>query len=277
MPFLLAKLSQEPSRLLGIIDDVRLELLCSAGNVGGEHGGFVLVLDNGALKDSALEDSALEDSALEDSALEDSALEDSTLEDSALEDSALEDSAQGSERDDGVKRAGSDDKESFLCAGDLFRLEPGATLDCGGARVLWMHGTLAPEPPPHSWSATPPAPFAPFEEAPAGSLPVARHGLIVEETSETEVEVCIGDTRAFVPRYWLARFLFRLALHGYQLGYVETYGGLWYDDRCGDWRLGLRSGSERQFISVPTVVALQKLVEDLYRAVAPRGYRERID
>ncbi len=85
------------------------------------------------------------------------------------------------------------------------------------------------------------------------------------------VSMRFGGTAAEVPRYWLARFLFRLGLHDYRVGYLETYGGFFYDDR-GGYRLGLRSGGE---LRLP-LEELKPLVESLYRAVAPEGYVERL-
>ena len=36
---------------------------------------------------------------------------------------------------------------------------------------------------------------------------------------------------AFPPPWIMARMLFRLALHGFRLGRLETYGGFFYDDQ----------------------------------------------
>ncbi len=75
-----------------------------------------------------------------------------------------------------------------------------------------------------------------------------------------------------MPRHWLARMLFRIALHPPVLGYVETYGGFFYDDRtAGRARIGLRTGGEVQ-LSHPDAMAL---VEAMYRAVPADGYTER--
>ncbi len=157
--------------------------------------------------------------------------------------------------------------------GDLLRLAPGATLTLGDARALLIAGPMAPDPPPASWTELPPAPFAPFEDAPPGELPLARDGIGVTGEGE-QVRLRVGDGDALVPRYWLARFLFRVALHGYRLGYVETYGGFYYDDREPDaFRFGLRGG-ESICLDRP---ATEALVEQLYRAVAPAGYVERLD
>ena len=77
---------------------------------------------------------------------------------------------------------------------------------------------------------------------------------------------------AQIPRYWLARMLFRVALHGYRLGYVETYEGFYWDDRDGTVRMGVRGVGEVQIdpARAPAVV------ERIYRAVAPPGYVERL-
>ena len=157
--------------------------------------------------------------------------------------------------------------------GDLLRLEPGASLPLGGARALLIAGPMAPDPAPTSWRELPPPPFATAEDGPAGELPLLRDGLGVTADGEW-VRVQIGSSDTRVPRYWLARFLFRVALHRYRLGYVETYGGFSYDDReLGIHRLGIRGG-ESIALDRP---AIEALVEQLYRAVAPDGYTERID
>jgi hypothetical protein len=85
------------------------------------------------------------------------------------------------------------------------------------------------------------------------------------------VRVSLGSATAEVPRYWLARMLFRIALHDYRLGYLETYGGLFYDDRAG-YRLGLRHGASLELSRSEIASA----VERMYRAVAPDGYVERL-
>ena len=139
----------------------------------------------------------------------------------------------------------------------------------------------APDPPPPSWRALPPPPFAPYEDAAPGALPLRLGGLAVEEAPEGTVLVALDDGgggAARVPRYWLARMLFRAALHGLRLGYVETYGGLFLDDGGGDApavELGLRTASGKASIAIPRGEALAA-VERLYRAVAPAGYRERL-
>jgi hypothetical protein len=76
------------------------------------------------------------------------------------------------------------------------------------------------------------------------------------------------------PRYWLARTLFRIALHDVRLGYVETYGGVFFDDRSGDLAIGIRGETEAVSVTFERADALA-VVEALSRAVAPAGYRER--
>jgi hypothetical protein len=66
--------------------------------------------------------------------------------------------------------------------------------------------------------------------------------------------------------------LFRAALHPPVLGYVETYGGFFYDDRVpAAVRVGLRVADA---LVLPHAEA-RALVEALYRAVPPEGYTER--
>lgn len=158
-------------------------------------------------------------------------------------------------------------------AGDLLRIAPGARLSLGNARALLFAGPMTPDPAPASWSEAPASPFAPFEEGPPGELPLARDGIGVSAEGD-QVRVRIGESDALVPRYWLARFLFRIALHDYRLGYIETYGGFSYDDRePGVFRFGLRGGDSIALDRAAT----EALVEQLYRAVAPEGYVERLD
>lgn len=163
--------------------------------------------------------------------------------------------------------------DAFDC--DLYRLAPGARLDCTGiARALvFSDEALAPDPVPSSWKAAPAAPFKPHEEAAPGSLPVHSGKLHVSEGKEGLVQVRIGDKSAEIPRYWLARLLYRLALHGYRLGYVETYEGFFVDDRGdGPITIGVRNVGQVE-VSRKKAPAL---IERLYRAVAPPGYVERL-
>jgi len=156
-------------------------------------------------------------------------------------------------------------------ATDLVFVPPGEELSGEGiARALVMaSATVDASPPPPSWDAVPLPPFAPFENAEAGHLPI-RHGeLVLEDAGPRLVTARIGDHPAVeVPRHWLARMLFRVALHGYQLGYVETYGGVYWDDRAG-MLLGVRGQGD--------VAVDANVIEALYRAVAPTGYRERVE
>ena len=161
---------------------------------------------------------------------------------------------------------------------DLYRIAPGASLEGAGIirALLLASGSAAPDPVPVSWTATPEPPFAPREEDErSGTLPFAEHGVEVREGSPSIVAVTIGKTTAEIPRYWLARTLFRVGLHRLRLGYVETYGGLFVDERGGGpIAIGLRSRAERETVMVERDDALT-LVERLYRAVAPPGYSER--
>ena len=158
---------------------------------------------------------------------------------------------------------------AFAC--DLVYVPAGARYEGEGvARALVFESSAADaEPPPASWTEVPAPPFAPFDEQTRGALPLRIGELEVSEASDHEVEVRARGASARVPRYWLARMLFRLALHGYALGYVETYGGFAYDDRGGALRLGLRGA----MIELPRR-ELEASVAALYRAVAPSGYTE---
>jgi hypothetical protein len=129
------------------------------------------------------------------------------------------------------------------------------------------------EPPPSSWDALPNAPFAPFEEGARGELPV-RGAFTIDDAGPRNVSIAFGGRAPIeVPRYWLARMLYRIALHGYALGYVETYGRFYCDDRDG----GLRIGVVGQGSVMVAREDRDRVVEALYRAVAPEGYRERIE
>lgn len=166
------------------------------------------------------------------------------------------------------------------CPCDLVRVPEGGSLAASGiARALLFASEVAsPDPAPPLWRAHPPPPFAPFEEAEPGTLPFECGGLRIERASDATVTCAIGDgaNPVEVPRHWLARMLFREALHGMRLGYVETYGGLYVDDRGEDVRIGLRRGAGRAEVRVPRAEA-GAVLERMYRAVAPAGYRERIE
>jgi len=173
------------------------------------------------------------------------------------------------------------DPQASYAAGDLIRVPPGATLDARGiSRALVLaDAEAAPDPPPPSWRALPPPPFPPFEDAPPGALPFRYGALTVEATRSGAVAVSVDGTTTVVPRYWLARMLFRAALHGLRLGYIETYGGMFIDDQLlrtdHAIQLGLRTETGRAAIAIRSDEALSVL-QQLYRAVAPPGYRERL-
>jgi hypothetical protein len=156
-------------------------------------------------------------------------------------------------------------------ATDMVFVAPGAQLDGEGIdRALWLTADVAAQPPPDSWDAVPEEPFACFEAGARGALPLTLHGVHAEAVDGRLVKIAIGDASSDVPRHWLTRMLYRLALHGYALGYLETYGGFFYDDRDG-YRLGVRGGGEARLERA----AMEEVVEVLYRAVAPDGYIER--
>lgn len=163
-----------------------------------------------------------------------------------------------------------------LPSGDLIHMPPGTSLDSSGiARALVLESdTVDVSPPPESWSRVPEPLIVPFESGPRHALPFSRAGIEATEADATDVTLRIGTASARVPRYWLARTLFRTTLHRPLLGYVETYGGFFFDDRrhaSEGISLGLRRG-DRVSLAVPEALSL---VEALYRAVAPDGYAER--
>ncbi len=164
---------------------------------------------------------------------------------------------------------------------DLLRVPEGATLDgMGIVRALVLTSdAVAPDPVPPVWRGALPAPFPPFEEGERGALPITIQdgALRIEEASATMASITIGEVSAVVPRYWLARMLYRLALHGFKMGYAQTYGGFFTDDRDDVLRLGLRGGPAGEPVSVvlPRAEALA-ILERLYRAVAPPGFVERL-
>jgi hypothetical protein len=162
---------------------------------------------------------------------------------------------------------------------DLLYVAPGAGLDGKGiARALVLESeSHDAEPPPPAWATVPGAEIVPIESGPRGALPFEGAGLRVTALDAAFVEVRIGASSARVPRHWLARMLFRVLLHPPVLGYVETYGGFFYDDRTigrGETKLGLRGG-ESVTLTDPTVA--RALVDRIYRAVAPETYVERCD
>jgi len=169
-------------------------------------------------------------------------------------------------------------------AGDLVRIPPGASWDPPIERALLMSSpSAAPEPPPNVWTDVAPAPF---ERTEAQPLPQTVGALEICGLSDAGAELRLGDRTAVVPRYWLARMLFRIALHTAVddarrlerprpcFGYVETYGGFFYDDRDGAFRLGLR-GADATVEIAPD--ALVDTLARLYSAVAPEGHTEHLE
>jgi hypothetical protein len=172
---------------------------------------------------------------------------------------------------------------SVHAASDLLRLPPGVSLDGTGIvrALLFASSEVGPDPVPPAWSAVPEPPFASYEEGETGALPLEVPGagatrLRIEEVSTTLVAIRVGELTAEVPRYWAARMLHRLALHGLRVGYAETYGGFFVDDREPLVRIGLRGpkGSTPAAVEISREQALPA-IERMYRAVAPPGYRER--
>jgi multimeric flavodoxin WrbA len=162
--------------------------------------------------------------------------------------------------------------------GDLLYLEPGAPLAAAGiARALVFRAESRDvEPPPSSWDAVPAAPMPVFDEARRAPLPAAYAGVELASLDAMRVTVRVAAGSATVPRHWLARMLYRIALHCPALGYVETYGGFFYDDRAsadGIVRFGVHEagGSHEARIAPADVPAF---IEGAYRAVAPDGYME---
>lgn len=176
------------------------------------------------------------------------------------------------------------DPTSVHASCDLVRVPPGARLDGAGiARALVLTSEdAAPDPTPPVWKGSPRAPFAPFEDAAPGALPFEEAGVRVEQESDDAdrfVSVAIGKgAPVVVPRHWLARMLFRCALHDLRLGYVETYGAFFVDDGGGPAagsarvRVGVRGGDAVELDRAAAV----GFVERMYRAVAPPGYTERL-
>ncbi len=164
-------------------------------------------------------------------------------------------------------------RDSPFAACDLVYLDGPRALE-GVRRALVF---TAPEatPPPPSWDEVPTPLMLPFEDGAGLTLPLTVEGIELALVSDERVRVSIGASQRDVPRYWLARMLFRLALHGFSLGYLETYEGFFYDDRRAadsGYRLGLRDG---EVVTVPRA-RIREAVERLYRAVAPPGYTERL-
>ncbi len=171
------------------------------------------------------------------------------------------------------------DASSLFAPCDLVRIGEGKKLeDTGIVRALLLTSDgRGPDPVPHSWHETPSPPMPPYEDAPPGALPFERYGVRASEISKNVCALEIGEVGTEVPRHWLARTLYRVGLHGLRLGYVETYGGFFVDDRDDDVRIGIRPEAPL----APTSVRVSRgdaldLIEGLYRAVAPPGYSERL-
>jgi NAD(P)H dehydrogenase (quinone) len=170
--------------------------------------------------------------------------------------------------------------QHFAC--DLLRIPKGSSLDGTGIvrALVFASEEKPPDAVPPSWTTNQVPTFAPFEDGPRVPLPAEHEGLRIEEVNAKLVDITItsGDKSLRAeetPRYWLARLLFRVGLHRLRLGYVETYGGFFIDDRGkGPVRFGLRTEDDNVSIEVARNDALV-LVEALYRAIAPTGYRER--
>ncbi len=171
---------------------------------------------------------------------------------------------------------------------DLIRVAPGDSLDGAGIdRALILSGDAEPEPIPPSWTELPLPPFAVVEDAPRVALPLTIDTLTVEAASDATVRITVTPDRpedrftyehpgpVEVPRYWLARVLYRCALHGMQLNHVETYGGFFVDDSGPDVELGINQPFGRFAVRIPRAEAMAT-IERLYRAVAPPGYAERL-
>jgi multimeric flavodoxin WrbA len=170
------------------------------------------------------------------------------------------------------------DAGSSHAPGDVLRIpRDGSLAGDGIARALLLASDdLEPDDWPSAWTALPEPPFPPFEDAAPIDLPLAiDDALHVERVSDSLVRITLDDHAAEIPRYWLARTLFRVALHRLRLGYVETYGGLFVDDRADAIRIGLRTASGPHARSFERALALAT-IERIYRAVAPPGYRERL-
>jgi multimeric flavodoxin WrbA len=172
------------------------------------------------------------------------------------------------------------DGESPHFALDLLRIPPGAKLPGAGIvrALVFASRETPPAAVPPAWHAAPPPPFPAFEDAPPGKLPLHDGQLAIAERSDAVVAVSVRDLEVEVPRYWLARMLFRLALHEFRLGHVETYGGWFVDDHAGatdEVRFGVHRDRHRASFDIPRRDATA-FVERLYRAVAPVDYRERL-
>jgi NAD(P)H dehydrogenase (quinone) len=154
---------------------------------------------------------------------------------------------------------------------EVHRLVAGERIELGRA-LVFASRDAEPDPLPAAWACLPTAPFVPLEDAPRDELPFEHGALHASARSESLATVALADATCDVPRYWLARSLFRLGLHDLRLGYIETYGGLAFDDHAGG---DLDVAISEVRMRVPRSDALA-FVERLYRAVAPPGYCERL-
>lgn len=163
-----------------------------------------------------------------------------------------------------------DGADAFAC--DLVHVPKGGRYEGRGVRraLVFESSMEVPGCPPPSWQALPEPPFAPLPMGERGALPVTVGAMELRAHDELAIDVHLHGASARVPRYWLARMLFRLGLHGFALGTVETYGGFVYDDAHGEHRIGLR-GAGHVTIATDELVPT---IERLYRAVAPPGYVE---
>ncbi len=169
------------------------------------------------------------------------------------------------------------DKNGPHASCDLVRVPKGTKLDGAGITraLVFASEAAGPDAAPPSWETLGEPPFAPFEDDAAGKLPFQAHGVRVEEASPSTVKITIGERSTETPRYWLARMLYRVGLHGLRLGYVETYGGAFVDDRGVALRVGFRVKKDVEAATLVPRDEAMAFVESLYRAVAPAGYRER--
>src|SRR5690606_6403361 len=142
----------------------------------------------------------------------------------------------------------------FAC--DLAHLKQ-ATSVTGVRRALLFTGDDVASP-PVSWETVPTPAMAPFHAEQRIALPAQIDGISVAAAASGFVELSIGASTATVPRHWLARMLFRLPLHDFALGYLETYEGFFYDDRDG-FTLGLRGGERVVFDRDGITQAVAKL------------------
>lgn len=154
--------------------------------------------------------------------------------------------------------------------GEVTRVAAGARAGGFSRALVFASAVREPDDWAPAWARLPAAPFAAYEDAQPGALPFSSGELRVDALDDRLVRVTIGAASADVPRYWAARMLFRIALHGLRLGAVETYGGLGFDDR-DDLVVRVPGAA----MTVPRAAALE-LIERLYRAIAPPGYVERV-